>query len=272
MKTPSQKSLLIAIVALQLLLLSGIIGFHSAQLKGARRILLETEPVDPFSAFRGRYIALNYKISNLPTSLVKDASAKNLKHNDPVYVVVEQKEKVWEPVGVYRHKPTGANVVYLMGRISSIFEFRTVGNSIRIKYGIESFFLSEDSADAIEQQRGNRGGAGNWQQMQKERQQRLEQLSDEDKRINRNNVSEWWLKILEKEMEAWVKEARIDQATATKLGDKYKTALERISIAKEGPGTRRPNLEQNPLVVEVAVSKEGRAYPCRLFWEGKEYR
>lgn len=141
----NKKFIFIAIIILQLVFLSGMIFFHASKIKTATKILLETEPVDPFSVFRGRYVILNYKISRVPANLLKDCEPSELKFNDNVYVVLEEKEKFWEPVRAYKNRPKDTGVIYLKGKV----DYCSSGN-IRIKYGIETFFLSETSADEIE--------------------------------------------------------------------------------------------------------------------------
>ncbi|HCG77563.1 MAG: hypothetical protein COZ37_05675 [bacterium (Candidatus Ratteibacteria) CG_4_10_14_3_um_filter_41_18] len=184
----NKKITFVSIIIIQLIFLGGMALFHTLEFSRATKILLETEPVDPFSVFRGRYINLNYKISTIPATLFKDCIPRSLESNDYVYVVLKKKEKFWEPIAAYKNRPENTNFTFLRGKV-----YYSYSHNIRIKYGIESFFLSEESADEIER--------------------------------------------------------------------------ERINAARQAGAENR-----NPLAVEVAVTKEGRGYPVKLFWRDKEYR
>ncbi|MFH1857832.1 MAG: GDYXXLXY domain-containing protein [Candidatus Omnitrophota bacterium] len=257
----SRKSWFVLIVTLQLVFLAGMALFHASKIKTATRILLETEPVDPFSVFRGRYILLNYKISRVSPGLLRDGAISDLKDATPLYVALEKKAPYWEPVAVYRTKPR-QHPVFLAGKVKYAQE-----KEIRIQYGIESFFLSESSADEIE--RRQRAFRPDWRQIGQERAARLEQLGAEDKRIHKAGITQKWFKTLDQEMDGWVKEGILGEASAAKLREKYPPALERIKKAQEFRTEERRSF---PLTVEVAVAQDGRGYPTGLFWEGREYR
>ena len=138
-----KKPLLLSLVILgQLSYLGGSIGYHQARINAGTRILLETAPVDPFSMFRGRYVALSYKISRIPITLVRDGT-RPLVSGEIVYVQLARNDEVWEPVGVSVRRP--AEGVFLRGQVDSAY-----GGEVRLRYGLESFFLSEGSADFID--------------------------------------------------------------------------------------------------------------------------
>ena len=54
---------------LQTLALVGMIGVQQYTLNEGTPVLLETEPIDPRSLFRGDFVILNYAISDLPRRL-----------------------------------------------------------------------------------------------------------------------------------------------------------------------------------------------------------
>ncbi|PIQ83795.1 MAG: hypothetical protein COV75_05560 [Candidatus Omnitrophica bacterium CG11_big_fil_rev_8_21_14_0_20_63_9] len=138
------KPLLFGLILLgQLGYLGGTVGYHQARVNSGTRILLKTAPVDPFSMFRGRYVALSYEISRIPSSLLKDGDATQLKPGERVYVVLAQQGEFWEPVSVHVQRP--AQGVFLLGRVRFSHEAH-----IQLLYGLESFFLSESSADYLD--------------------------------------------------------------------------------------------------------------------------
>lgn len=132
------------IVAGQLAYLGSTVAYHSVRVHTGTSVLLKTVPVDPWSVFRGRYVALNYDMSRLPTNLLKDADPSTLHTDDTVYVVLAKKETFWEPVSVHTHRPR--NGIFLRGRLRS--HSRGI-DELSIDYGMESFFLSEPSADEL---------------------------------------------------------------------------------------------------------------------------
>lgn len=142
------------IIAGQLGYLGSSVGYHQARVHSGTRILLKTVPVDPFSVFRGRYVALSYEISRIPSSLLKDGDAAQLKPGDRVYVVLAQRGEFWEPVSAQQQRPSEG--VFLLGRVRY-----THDNHVQLLYGLESFFLSESSADYLDDNargRWRRGG------------------------------------------------------------------------------------------------------------------
>jgi uncharacterized membrane-anchored protein len=84
-----------AIVLLQVLLLTGMIGYRQHWVDTGEKILLRTVPVDPRDLFRGDYVRLTYEISNLDLDAL--SVYRKFKPNTVVYVGLER-----EPDGVYK--------------------------------------------------------------------------------------------------------------------------------------------------------------------------
>ncbi len=104
------------IIIFQLIFLSGVIACHLSNIKTASKILLETVPVDPFSVFRGKFIALNYKISRIRKDLFYDMDPTQVKSNDVVYVVLKKKEQFWEAEAVLKERPQDPSVISLVSQ------------------------------------------------------------------------------------------------------------------------------------------------------------
>jgi len=249
------------VIGLQLFFLLGTVSFHSSQIAKGTKILLETTPVDPFSVFRGRYVALRYKISQVHTDLIRDAGGKMPQRYSTVYVALEKKSSFWEPVAAYLHKPKGGGT-YLRGKIDYLD-----AREMDIQYGIESFFLNEKSADEIE--KGTWRGSRDWRKVQEATKRRIAQLPEEDQRIFRANLTKSWANSLNKEIDEWLREEILPNESAIKIREKYSRALERIAAAQNVPEEQETNIP--PLTVEVSVAGDGRGYPVKLFWDGKEY-
>lgn len=135
-----------AIIAagLQLVVLLAIAGERQWTLARGTVVLLETAPVDPRDLFRGDYVILAYKISNLnPGGL---GSIESFRPGQVVYVGLEQRGKYWEAVSVGTQKPSG---IFLRGRTGYSFREKMVS----VRYGIESYFVPHGRGRAIEQTR-----------------------------------------------------------------------------------------------------------------------
>lgn len=111
-------------------------------------VLLETEPIDPRSLFRGDYVRLNYVVSRLrPSNLKGD---KEFKRHDKVYVELQQHGKYWHPIAIYHHHPKNENVI-LAGKVQRVHENTWNPElqqsekimSLHVKYGIENYFVPE---------------------------------------------------------------------------------------------------------------------------------
>lgn len=104
------------------------------------QIQLRVAPVDPIDPFRGAYVALSYP--DLP-----DASATDWRDSDErglAYVPLVQDGAVWVGGPVQRSDPGG---LYL----------RCNDDSWQLRCGIESWFVGQSEARAIEQQMLNSG-------------------------------------------------------------------------------------------------------------------
>lgn len=261
-----RKYLAIAVIALQILFLSSMVWFHNAKLRNAAKILLKTVPYDPVSIFRGHYASLRYEISSLPLDLLIDAKSQDLKEGDQLYVLLKKETDYWQAQGIYKKQPKRDGKVYLTGRLGYHY---TNSKEVNLEYGIESFFLNEEKAKEVD--RANVRQRVDWRQRDKMKQQRLNQLDEETKRIHKAGITEWWLTKLDNESGMWVKEGIITQGAKDAIRDKYAKALDKIKEIDKDLSSA-DSAGQKPVIVEVAVDRNGCGYPLRLFIDGKEYR
>lgn len=139
--------LLALVVVLQTAGLMGMVGMKYRTLTTGTPVLLETEPIDPRSLFRGDYVRLNYAISRLDYAELEGDS--EFERHDRVYVILRQGEKFWEPVSVHREMPAhGPNSVVIRGEVQ--WGGGSSGNGINIRYGIENYFVPEGEGMALE--------------------------------------------------------------------------------------------------------------------------
>ncbi len=131
------------IVAFQLLILLGLIGFKEATLATGLEVVLQTVPVDPRDIFRGDYVALRYEISTLDNIPGYWA----VKAGDKAYVRLEQRGDVWKATSISK-KCEDKWPVLISGEVTSIS-----GKQVNLKYGIESYFVPEDKGLEIQRAR-----------------------------------------------------------------------------------------------------------------------
>lgn len=139
---------LVAAVALQFLVLTGMVVKASAPLWTGQEIRIKTIPVDPRSLFRGNYALLNYDISTLPATAFQE---KPLRQGETVYVRLEEKNNLYHYAGASLEKPDQG--VFLKGRITSRHA------PYRVKYGIEAFFAPKQEALLLQKDLRNGGVA-----------------------------------------------------------------------------------------------------------------
>ena len=127
----------VLIILLQIIFLSGMIGFKYYTLHFGTPILLKASTVDPRDVFRGEYVRLRYELSSAKNF---DPGKQPLR-DETVYVVLEKGEKYWDAVGVYIDKPQlNNNQVLMKGKL----------NYGSIQYGIETYYVEEGKGREIE--------------------------------------------------------------------------------------------------------------------------
>jgi uncharacterized membrane-anchored protein len=267
---PNKKYLPFGIIILQLFFLSGMIWFHDSTLRQATRIVLKTVPLDPMSMFRGRYVSLRYEISSLPVSLLKGSGASDLKSGDEIFVALQKKGDLWQAQGIYRKVPPASSGIFIRGRVPFYNSSWYGHNStIDVAYGIESFFLNEKSADEVD--RAANRQVFTWQRREEQRKEFIAQLDEETRRIEKSGIKDHWFKILQKELDIWLKEGLIEEKSKDAIAAKYSGALAKLEEAEKKLGAVQSQ-NQKSVVVEVAVDRKGNAYPTQLFSEGKVYK
>lgn len=129
-----------AALALQVAVISWVALPRLYVLHTGRSALLRTVPVDPRDPFRGDYVVLNYEVSNAPGGLAKAG--------ETVFAVLEEKDGFAFARRFTTERPTSGEL-YLQGRVEERW------SSLRVKYGIEAFFVPEGKGLAIERNRNH---------------------------------------------------------------------------------------------------------------------
>ena len=145
--------LMLAIVALaQTGVLAGMVIDRTRLLKSGREITLPIVPVDPRDIFRGEYVRLAYEASNVPARLLEGPPPKR---NSAFYVVLERKDGgAWQPVKLSRAMPSETSPDRVVLKARSTWGWPTTYSAnatIRVRYGIESYFVTQGEGPRLEQ-------------------------------------------------------------------------------------------------------------------------
>lgn len=152
------KSLFIAGLALQLMIVCGM--FFKAQwpIWVGQDVYVKTQPIDPRSLFRGQYVRLGYDFSTIPAEKTKLSRA--LKSGTVVYAVLTpevdsstQSKPLHNLMHLTDIKPTDSRSLFVRGRL--IGDYQPSLNpeyqqSLMVRYGIEAFFDTPEQALALE--------------------------------------------------------------------------------------------------------------------------
>lgn len=146
---------IMVVAAIQLLLLCGMVAGKQYTLNTGEQILLETQPIDPRSLFRGDYVVLNYTINSL--ALDELEGDDNFERHEEVFVVLEKSGDYHAPVAVHREMPAVDSPVikgtirYLQGgRWNAATQQQENGRFLSVKYGIENYFVPEGTGRELE--------------------------------------------------------------------------------------------------------------------------
>jgi uncharacterized membrane-anchored protein len=149
-----ERAILLAGVGFQLVVLVGMIVTRAVPHLTGEAILVRVVPVDPRDMFRGDYVTLAYDFSRIPPggipALPRDAvySSSSEWQGRTVYVSLV-------PEGDGKHRK--ASAYSLTQPTSGKYLRGTMGNSGRLEFGIESYYVQEGKGrqyeDAVRRRR-----------------------------------------------------------------------------------------------------------------------
>ena len=147
--------LLALVAAAQILALIWMVGGRVSLLSSGREVVLETVPVDPRSLFRGDYVRLRYNISSIDGKFI--ASGSDFKRNDPAYVTLQIRDK--KPaklVGVGKRIPLDLkpDEIVIRGRVTSFWKGRDKKRKVRLRFGLERYYVPEGEGKRLERMVG----------------------------------------------------------------------------------------------------------------------
>ena len=141
------KKILILILGVQSLLLLAVASWNEFSLRTGTVVLLEVQPVDPRDLLRGDYLVLNYKISEIPSSMLNLSASDATYNGAKVYVWLEKKGSyhVVKKATLQKIKPELGDLC-LEGRLS---QGRAGSHYFHINYGLESYFVPEGTGQPV---------------------------------------------------------------------------------------------------------------------------
>ena len=138
-------------IMLQLLVLAGeLLGAVYPRWLG-EEVRLAVQPVDPRSLFRGNYAQLRYAIGEVQLAELP----RTLRRGESVYVPLRRDAAdLMQADGLLLEPPDGRP--FIRGRVETDYSTAR-GVTVRIRYGIEAYFLPREKALALEKALRNSG-------------------------------------------------------------------------------------------------------------------
>lgn len=137
------------------LLQTGIILYmivsHALILMHGTEVLLKAAPVDPRDLLRGDYVVLNYDISRIPVSSLVGEKPK-VDGSETLYVRLEKQADGYWAAAESSFQPLSEKTDTVVLK-SLPFDYRPAidTESIRVGYGIESYYVPEGEGHHLEQ-------------------------------------------------------------------------------------------------------------------------
>lgn len=144
---------LVAIALIHTAILGWMVWDQVELLRHGKEIKLSVVPVDPRDLLRGDYVILRFGISRIyPKNVESDGTFKR-----GVVIFVGLKETaggLWKAISLNHHLPqVKSDIVFIKGKVSYASGNFGKGTQLRIKYGIEKYFIPEGEGPGLEKLR-----------------------------------------------------------------------------------------------------------------------
>ncbi|MCH4546906.1 GDYXXLXY domain-containing protein [Rhizobium changzhiense] len=145
----------IIVAGLQTLILGTIIQSRASILSDGAEVLLKTGPVDPRDFLRGDYVVLNYDISSVPVQTVSGGIPAEAGERVLWVRLKKQEDGFWTVTESSFHElPPQPETVIL--RSQPFYSGGlAAGDSMRVEYGIERYYVPEGEGKPIEEARND---------------------------------------------------------------------------------------------------------------------
>lgn len=133
-------SLFIATVVLQIAVAVGIIARYEIILSTGKEFKFRTAPVDPYDAFRGRYVALDIKESNF-LNKKEDLEREDFKRGERINGIIEVDKDGFAKFAKLQYEQPEAGVDYL--KVKVLWDY---GDNVRLYIPFDRFYMEESEA------------------------------------------------------------------------------------------------------------------------------
>ena len=127
---------LLVILVVIVVIVTAFVLYNEWPLLTGKKIVLATQPVDPFAPFRGQYMRIGYEISRLE-------GVEDFESGDVIYVLLDEDEEgIWRFESASHSMPSRGD--FIKGKITWVS-----GESVSVEYGIEQFFFEKGASVPI---------------------------------------------------------------------------------------------------------------------------
>ena len=143
----------IIVAGLQTLILGTIIQSRASILSNGAEVLLKTAPVDPRDFLRGDYVVLNYDISSVPVQTVSGGIPAEPGERVLWVRLKKQEDGFWTVIESSFHELSPQPETVILRSQPFYSGGLAAGDSIRVEYGIERYYVPEGQGKPIEEAR-----------------------------------------------------------------------------------------------------------------------
>lgn len=153
-----KKLAVILAILFQLVALSWMALSREYVLQTGELVKIQTAPIDPRDLFRGDFVRLTYAMSEVSSGMLEDAlKDKELKKGDVLYARLETSASGIASLTSIHESPSEDGSHYLKARVqNNVMKPKNNNQVLRLKYGIEQYFVEQDKGIEIEKKRGGR--------------------------------------------------------------------------------------------------------------------
>jgi uncharacterized membrane-anchored protein len=145
----------IIVAGLQTLILGTIIQSRASILSNGAEVLLKTAPVDPRDFLRGDYVVLNYDISSVPVQTVSGGIPAEPGERVLWVRLKKQEDGFWTVIESSFHELSPQPETVILRSQPFYSGGLAAGDSIRVEYGIERYYVPEGEGKPIEEARND---------------------------------------------------------------------------------------------------------------------
>ncbi|MBB3523008.1 MULTISPECIES: GDYXXLXY domain-containing protein [Rhizobium] len=143
----------IIVAGLQTVILGTIIQSRASILNNGAEVLLKTAPVDPRDFLRGDYVVLNYDISSVPVQTVSGGIPAEPGERTLWVRLKKQEDGFWTVIESSFHQLPPLPETVILRSQPFYSGGLAAGDSIRVEYGIERYYVPEGQGKPIEEAR-----------------------------------------------------------------------------------------------------------------------